>query len=217
MLCLPKLQEMKSRPLELEVEMKLNDWQPAIGGGGWERGRAHNLIALHLSLEVPPVELEVTGKVQEIFCLRQFLGSWWDEMLLYLLLRPPLSADLEIMTRLTTSPLCSSPPPLLLCSLVSLFVRQQRRIIHHYKQLLRSRSGPSPKPTSALKILNIIEYTGFARFGCCLNCACRLLVVWTSLLHWKWNLGSYVEKEIFLTILYKDSNVVSVKADLEGI
>ena len=58
-----------------EVEMKLNDWQPAIGGGGWERGRAHNLIALHLSLEVPPVELEVTGKVQEIFCLRQFLGS----------------------------------------------------------------------------------------------------------------------------------------------
>ena len=75
MLCLPKLQEMKSRPLELEVEMKLNDWQPAVGGGGWERGRAHNLIALHLSLEVPPVELEVTGKVQEIFCLRQFLGS----------------------------------------------------------------------------------------------------------------------------------------------
>ena len=71
--CLPKLQEMKSRPLE--VEMKLNDWQPAVGGGGWERGRAHNLIALHLSLEVPPVELEVTGKVQEIFCLRQFLGS----------------------------------------------------------------------------------------------------------------------------------------------
>ena len=82
-------------------------------------------------------------------------------MLLYLLLRPPLSADLEIMTRLTTSPLCSSPPPLLLCSLVSLFVRQQRRIIHHYKQLLRSRSGPSPNPTSALKILNIIKYTVF--------------------------------------------------------
>ena len=160
MLCLPKLQEMKSRPLE--VEMKLNEWQPAVGGGGWERGRAHNLIALHLSLEVPPVELEVTGKVQEIFCLRQFLGSWWDEMLLYLLLRPPLSADLEIMTRLTTSPLCSSPPPLLLCSLVSLFLRQQRRIIHHYKQLLRSRSGPSPNPTSALKIFNIIQCTIFS-------------------------------------------------------
>ena len=73
MLCLPKLQEMKSRPLE--VEMKLNDWQPAVGGGSWERGRAHNLIALHLSLEVPPVELEVTGKVQEIFFSRHFLGS----------------------------------------------------------------------------------------------------------------------------------------------
>ena len=82
-------------------------------------------------------------------------------MLLYLLLRPPLSADLEIMTPSTTSPLCSSPPPLLLCSLVSLFVRQQRRIVHHYKQLLRSRSGPSPNPTSALKILNIIKYTVF--------------------------------------------------------
>ena len=82
-------------------------------------------------------------------------------MLLYLLLRPPLSADLEIMTPSTTSPLCSSPPPLLLCSLVSLFVRQQRRIVHHYRQLLRSRSGPSPNPTSALKILNIIEYTVF--------------------------------------------------------
>ena len=56
-----------------------------------------------------------------------------------------------------------------------------------------------------------------ARFDDCLNCACRLLVVWTSLLHWRWILGCYVEKEIFLTILYKDSNVVSVWADLEGI
>ena len=30
-------------------------------------------------------------------------------------------------------------------------------------------------------------------------------------------MGCYVKKEIFLTILYKDSNVVSVWADLEGI
>ena len=219
MLCLPKLQEMKSRPLK--VEMKLNDWQPTVGGGSWERGRAHNLIALHLSLEVPPVELEVTGKVQEIFCLRQFLGSWWDEMLLYLLLRPPLSADLEIMTPSTTSPLCSSPPPLLLCSLVSLFVRQQRRIVHHYKQLLRSRSGPYRGIPLQLwrfwTLLSIRVLFISARFGYCLNCACRLLVVWTSLLHWRWILESYVEKEIFLTILYKDSNVVSVWAGLEGI
>ena len=90
--------------------------------GSQRLAAAHNLIALHLSLEVPPVELEVTGKVQEIFCLRQFLGSWWDEMLLYLLLRPPLSADLEIMTPSTTSPLCSSPPPLLLCSFAHWFL-----------------------------------------------------------------------------------------------
>ena len=30
-------------------------------------------------------------------------------------------------------------------------------------------------------------------------------------------MGSYVEKEIFLTISYKDGNVVSVCADLEGV
>ena len=119
----------------------------------WSRSICH--------LKSHPWNLKWLEKFKKFSAWDNFWGSWWDEMLLYLLLRPPLSADLEIMTRLTTSPLCSSPPPLLLCSLVSLFVRQQRRIIHHYKQLLRSRSGPSPNPTSALKILNIIEYTGF--------------------------------------------------------
>ena len=169
---------------------------------GWERGRAHNLIALHLSLEVPPVELEVTGKVQEIFCLRQFLGSWWDEMLLYLLLRPPLSADLEIMTRLTTSPLCSSTPPLLLCSLVSLFLRQQRRIIHHYKQLLRSRSGPSPNPTSALKILNIIEYTGFVHI-------CQVWFLFELRLSVNGSLDEFVALKVNFGVLCGERNILN--------
>ena len=200
MLCLPKLQEMKSRPLE--VEMKLNDWQPAVGGGGWERGRAHNLIALHLSLEVPPVELEVTGKLQEIFCLRQFLGSWWDEMLLYLLLRPPLSADLEIMTLSTTSPLCSSPPPLLLCSLVSLFVRQQRRIVLHYKQLLKSHSGPSPSPTSALKILNIIEYTVFVHI-------CQVWLLFALRLSIVVSLDEFVALKVNFEVIHGERNVLN--------
>ena len=200
MLCLPKLQEMKSRPLE--VEMKLNEWQPAVGGGGWERGRAHNLIALHLSLEVPPVELKVTGKVQEIFCSRQFLGSWWDEMLLYLLLRPPLSADLEIMTPSTTSLFA---PPLLLCSFAHWFLclwgnkGELSITISSCSGHVQAHRQIPLQLWRFWTLLSIRFLFICARVGYCLNCACRLLVVWMSLLHWKWNLGSYVEKEIFLS------------------
>ena len=122
-------------------------------------------------------------------------------MLLYLLLRPPLSADLEIMTPSTTSPLCSSPP-LLLCSLVSLFVRQQRRIVLHYKQLLKSHSGPSPSPTSALKILNIIEYTVFVHI-------CQVWLLFELRLSVVGSLDEFVALKVNFGVLCGERNILN--------
>ena len=101
------------------------------------RRRAQTWLSLHLSLEVPASELEVTGNFQGIFFKYIFCSNlciswgvlWVDEMtrLLYLLLRPSLSADLEIMAN-------STPPPplLLLSSSASLLEAQQRGTIHHF-------------------------------------------------------------------------------------
>ena len=104
------------------------DWQPV--NPILLRRRAQTWLSLHLSLEVPASELEVTGNFQAILFKYIFwVFLWVDEMtrLLYLLLRPPLSADLEIMASSTP------PPPLpLLRSPASLLDAQQRGTIHHF-------------------------------------------------------------------------------------
>ena len=103
---------------------------------------------------------------------------------------------------LNNIPLCSSPPPLLLCSLVSLFVRQQRRIIHHYKQLLRSRSGPSPNPTSALKILNIIKYTVFVHI-------CQVWLLFELRLSVVCSLDEFVAMKVIFGVLCGERNILN--------
>ena len=83
---------------------------------------------------------------------------WVDEMswLLYLLLRPPLSADLEIMASSTP------PPPLpLLRSPASLLDPQQRRTIHHFNTSLDQGQAhgqsllPVGRVGSALHVFNL--------------------------------------------------------------
>ena len=103
------------------------DWQPV--NPILLRRRAQTWLSLHLSLEVPASELEVTGNFQAN-CSNIFVGvcvGWWDE-LASLPTPPPPSISWPGNHACSTS-----PPPLLLRSPASpLLHRQQRGTIHHF-------------------------------------------------------------------------------------
>ena len=109
-----------------------------LTGNSCQPDSPQTCLSLHLSLEVPASELEVTGNFQAICSTRYILGGcagWWDD--LYLLLCPPdalSAADLEIMARSTSPPLRSS---------ASLLDKgQQRRTIHHFNSSSAQAHGP---------------------------------------------------------------------------